>query len=215
MRLTHVARRYYRIFMYYYAYSLRQARFIMVNSSWTKGHVDSILQYSDTLLDAVHLLPPLVLLSLLSRRRSASPKEAQIVYPSCDTRQMAALPLAPRERVILSIAQFRPEKDHPAQLRAFQALLDRYPEYRAPNPAAVQLVLVGGSRNVGDATRVEGLRALARELGVHEQVRFVVNASFAEMLGWLGRARIGLGTMVDEHFGINIVEFMVRRISCS
>ncbi|TBU41410.1 mannosyltransferase [Dichomitus squalens] len=199
---------YYRIFMYYYAYSLRQARFIMVNSSWTKGHVDSILQYSDTLLDAVHLLPPLVLLSLLSRRRGASPKEAQIVYPSCDTRQMAALPLAGRERVILSIAQFRPEKDHPAQLHAFRALLERYPEYRAPGAGAVQLVLVGGSRNVGDATRVEGLQALARELGVHEQVRFVVNASFAEMLGWLGRASIGLGTMVDEHFGINIVEFM-------
>ena len=93
--------------MYYYAYSLRQARFIMVNSSWTKGHVDSILQYSDKLLDAIHLLPPLVLLEVLSRRRSECLKEAQIVYPSCDTRQMAALPLEGRERVILSIAQFR------------------------------------------------------------------------------------------------------------
>ena len=93
--------------MYYYAYSLRQARFIMVNSSWTKGHVDSILQYSDKLLDTIHLLPPLVLLELLSRRRSECPKEAQIVYPSCDTRQMAVLPLEGRERVILSIAQFR------------------------------------------------------------------------------------------------------------
>ncbi len=99
--------RYYRVFMYYYAYSLRQARFIMVNSSWTKAHVDSILQYSDKLLDAIHLLPPLVLLEILSRRRSESLKEAQIVYPSCDTRQMAALPLNGRERVILSIAQFR------------------------------------------------------------------------------------------------------------
>ena len=112
--------------MYYYAYSLRQARFIMVNSSWTKAHVDSILQYSDDLLDALHLLPPLVLLELLARRRDDRPREARIVYPSCDTRQMAALPLAPRERVILSIAQFRPEKDHPAQLRAFHALLERY-----------------------------------------------------------------------------------------
>ena len=74
----------------------------------------------------------------------------------------------------------------------------------------MQLVLVGGSRNVGDATRVENLRLLARELGIQEQVRFIVNASFPDMLGWLARASIGLGTMVDEHFGINIVEFMVR-----
>lgn len=93
--------------MYYYAYSLRQARFIMVNSSWTKGHVDSILQYTDRLLDAIHLLPPLVLLQILSRKRSDCPESAQIVYPSCDTRQMAVFALKRRERVILSIAQFR------------------------------------------------------------------------------------------------------------
>ncbi len=29
------------------------------------------------------------------------------------------------------------------------------------------------------------------------------------MLGWLAKANIGLSTMVDEHFGINVVEFMV------
>ena len=69
---------------------------------------------------------------------------------------------------------------------------------------------MGGSRNVGDASRVENLRLLARELDIQEQVRFVVNAPFPDMLGWLARASIGLGTMVDEHFGINIVEFMVR-----
>jgi alpha-1,2-mannosyltransferase len=28
------------------------------------------------------------------------------------------------------------------------------------------------------------------------------------MLGWLAKASIGLSTMVDEHFGINVVEFM-------
>jgi alpha-1,2-mannosyltransferase len=35
------------------------------------------------------------------------------------------------------------------------------------------------------------------------------------MLNWLSRASIGLSTMVDEHFGINIVEFMVRFFSYS
>ena len=32
------------------------------------------------------------------------------------------------------------------------------------------------------------------------------------MLDWLSRASIGLSTMVDEHFGINVVEFMVRSL---
>ena len=44
-------------------------------------------------------------------------------------------------------------------------------------------------------------------------MEFVINASHSEVLGWLSRASIGLSTMVDEHFGINVVEFMVRLTS--
>lgn len=60
----------------------------------------------------------------------------------------------------------RPEKDHAAQLHAFKQLLTSHPEYGKPGNAHVQLVLVGGSRNAEDAARVEGLRALAKELGI-------------------------------------------------
>jgi alpha-1,2-mannosyltransferase len=42
-----------------------------------------------------------------------------------------------------------------------------------------------------------------------ECVDFVVNASYPRILELLGEASIGLNTMVDEHFGINVVEFMV------
>ena len=42
-----------------------------------------------------------------------------------------------------------------------------------------------------------------------DHVQFVVNAEYSEMLEWLSRASIGLSTMIDEHFGINIVEYMV------
>ena len=45
-----------------------------------------------------------------------------------------------------------------------------------------------------------------------KQTTFVVNASHLDVLKWLSCASIGLSTMVDEHFGINIVEFMVRLI---
>ena len=39
-------------------------------------------------------------------------------------------------------------------------------------------------------------------------MEFIVNAPYAELLRWLARASIGLSTMVDEHFGINVVEYM-------
>lgn len=91
--------------MYYYALSLRSAAFLMVNSSWTKNHVDAILQHSDPLLDALHLLPPLCLLRLLAPNKP--PKAPRVVYPPCDTRTMSTFPLEDREPVILSVAQFR------------------------------------------------------------------------------------------------------------
>lgn len=47
---------------------------------------------------------------------------------------------------------------------------------------------------------------------VQNFVEFVVNAPYSVVLEWLGKASIGLSTMVDEHFGINVVEFMVSRI---
>ena len=46
---------------------------------------------------------------------------------------------------------------------------------------------------------------------MQSQVEFVVNASYPLVLEWLSKASIGLSTMVDEHFGINIVELMVWR----
>ena len=60
----------------------------------------------------------------------------------------------------------RPEKDHQAQLRALAHLLREHPEYKSSSEDGVRLVLIGGSRNADDAARVEGLRALAKELSV-------------------------------------------------
>ena len=139
----------------------------MANSSWTKNHVDSILQHQDTFLDFIHLLSPLTLLRWLQPSH-VTPKSAEIVYPPCDTREMATFALEGREAVILSVAQFRPEKDHQAQLRAFHSFLVKHPEYKSHG---VKLVLIGGSRNAEDAARVDGLRKLAKELDIEVSSR--------------------------------------------
>ncbi|KIM43076.1 glycosyltransferase family 4 protein, partial [Hebeloma cylindrosporum] len=208
--LSNIKLLYYRLFMYYYAISLRTPSFVMVNSSWTKAHVDSILQHSDVLLDGLHLLPPLVFIKLFTSQNA--PSSARIVYPPCDTREMATFPLIPRQRIILSVAQFRPEKDHQAQLISFHQLLELHPEYASQGERNVKLVLIGGSRNDGDARRVEELRGLAKQLKIESHVDFIVNASYPHVLDWLSKASVGLSTMVDEHFGINIVEFMAAGV---
>jgi alpha-1,2-mannosyltransferase len=135
---------------------------------------------------------------------AADDHPAHIVYPPCNTDALQALPLRPRNRIVVSVAQFRPEKDHPLQLRAFAA-------FRARDPAAfgdVRLLLIGGVRDEGDQARVDALRTLADELGIGGSVDFLVNAPFSQLRSSLGRAAATLHTMWNEHFGIGVVESM-------
>ncbi|KAG2069040.1 mannosyltransferase [Suillus decipiens] len=203
---------YYRFLMYHYSLALSHPSFIMANSSWTKNHVDAILSHTDPVMNVIHLLNPLFAFRLFTTAFKGSKKrEAKIVYPPCNTREMAQFPLDSRERIILSIAQFRPEKDHPAQIRAFAQLLADHPTYTS-GTSSVKLFLLGGARNADDHARVQSLKNLADELKVTPHVQFIVNASYPEMLGWLAMASIGLSTMVEEHFGINVVEFMAAGV---
>ncbi|KAG0696090.1 mannosyltransferase [Suillus ampliporus] len=212
---------YYRFLMYHYSLALSRPSFVMANSSWTKNHVDAILSHSDTFMNVLHYFSPFTILRIFTtafrgpRKPHNEPiskkREAKIVYPPCDTREMAEFSLDARERIILSIAQFRPEKDHPAQLRAFAQLLADHPTYTS-GPSSVKLFLLGGARNADDHARVQSLKNLAEELKITPHVQFIVNASYPEMLGWLALASIGLSTMVDEHFGINVVEFMAAGV---
>jgi alpha-1,2-mannosyltransferase len=97
--------------MFYYSLSLHNASFIMVNSSWTRNHVNAVLDYaaSDIFLSTVHSINVMFAGGLLTvlRTEKVTHRPIQIAYPSCHTKQMSAFPLTERERIILSLAQFR------------------------------------------------------------------------------------------------------------
>lgn len=133
----------------------------------------------------------------------------------------------------------RPEKDHAKQLHALALLLERYPQYRdgagrvhltliggSRGPAdearlrALQALAAELGLSVSALMRscafpqtlVFGRAAIVPSpLNADPQgyVTFLVNAPYGEVVRQLGRASIGLNTMQDEHFGINVVEFMV------
>lgn len=93
--------------MFHYALCLKNANLIMANSTWTKNHVDSLRNHADHLLEWLQLLPPLLFLQLFTRMTGEKAPKTYLVYPPCDTREMAKSSLEHRERIILSIAQFR------------------------------------------------------------------------------------------------------------
>ncbi|XP_066504930.1 GDP-Man:Man(3)GlcNAc(2)-PP-Dol alpha-1,2-mannosyltransferase [Hoplias malabaricus] len=167
---------------------------VMVNSTWTLGHILALWR---------------------------APNRTSVVYPPCDVQAFLGVPLEEEEEEekkerkdggkkchsIVSVAQFRPEKDHQLQIKAFRKLLDK----KGAEPGgreSVKLVLIGGCRNQEDEERVRMLRGLCHELGVGDRVEFKLNIPFEELKKELVEATVGLHTMWNEHFGIGVVECM-------
>lgn len=175
---------YYQIFSLWYGFCGGCADVCMVNSSWTKGHVDEIFWW---------------------RRKRAS----TLVYPPCDFTALSSVSLGPRDsdvKQIISLAQFRPEKNHEMQL-------DAVARVRRQTSRKFRVLFVGGCRDAGDYERVERLRRMAADLGLdHGTVEFVVNAPFSDLRRALAASIAGLHSMKDEHFGISVVEYMAAGV---
>lgn len=170
---------YYKAFAWLYYLVGQAATLVMTNSTWTNNHI----QY-------------------MWKRKST------IVYPPCNVSGLGGSlenPVAARDRKpwILSIGQFRPEKNHPFLVRAFHEAI-----VQGKVPTEARLLLVGGARNEADQGRVSSLRQLCTALGIADRVEFHVNCPFPEMKRMLAESLIGLHGMVDEHFGIVLVEYM-------
>jgi alpha-1,2-mannosyltransferase len=102
---------------------------------------------------------------------------------------------------IVSIAQFRPEKDHVLQLKAFSELRNQIGEAEFRE---VRLLLIGSCRNIDDKCRVAHLKYLCSQMGIDKNVDFLLNVSYSELKSYMAEGMIGLHTMWNEHFGIGL-----------
>jgi alpha-1,2-mannosyltransferase len=172
---------YWRIFALAYGYVCQQINVLMTNSSWTRDHMEQLTG------------------------KKASKEQIRIVFPPCDTNALTALSLTGREKSIIYVAQFRPEKDHMTVLKAFSILLSNNPELRKQN---VKLVLIGSVRDDRDKEKVESLVGEAQHLQILEYVEFVQDAPWKTVVSRLAGGWIGTNAMWNEHFGIGVVEYM-------
>ena len=75
---------YYKLFAAMYSFAGARSELVMVNSTWTKNHI----------LDLWKI-----------------PKVTHRLYPPCNTSELKTIPLGTREKYIISIGQFRYDKD--------------------------------------------------------------------------------------------------------
>jgi alpha-1,2-mannosyltransferase len=202
-----IKRHYWELFAKLYGWVGRQVDVVMCNSSWTAAHIRTLWgtskKSSPSTGDGTASSPAVVF-----PPTAVSELESTIAV---DAESEKA-----REPVLLYIAQFRPEKNHPLVLRSFA----RFLQERAANPAyegqpQPRLVLIGSVRHSSpDETHIYNLRLLAHELRIRDQTTFVCDASWPAMLSHLGTASVGVNAMWNEHFGICVVEYQAAGLIC-
>ena len=204
---------YYRVLVLIYGSAISCADVLFVNSTWTARNV---------------------------RRVSAS-SEPIILYPPCDTALLEEAPLTRKRKgqrtsnctidiIFLSVAQFRPEKDHMMQILAFMRARSMAEQNKSPTvsikeeykgrsktlsrkPAehpmlTARLQIVGSCRNEADEARLRSLKEEVSCNNLEHLITFHESVPFPTLIEMLTEADAGLHTMVDEHFGISVVEFM-------
>lgn len=177
--MTQLKLLYYKLFSWLYSLVGNRSDVVMVNSSWTHGHIHAIW----------------------------NPRRLSIVYPPCDTNAFLPASTASTSRNnqfrIVSVGQFRPEKRHEMQLKILKELVQSIDQ-----KDRIKLVLIGSCRNEEDKKRLKRLQDAAKQLNVHKYVEWRTKLTFNELRKELQKASAGLHVMSNEHFGIGIVECM-------
>jgi alpha-1,2-mannosyltransferase len=144
---------YYKVFAAAYSWAGRHARVVMVNSSWTRNHVRQLWWGNEgpTVTENAESQPE-ASRSGDGDSTDGTGRTLALVYPPCNTTELLAMGTdrdahhgagggkqrvtrrgsktgTTEKRIVLSIGQFRPEKDHLLQIRAIQCLLERDQRY--------------------------------------------------------------------------------------
>ncbi|KAF2467080.1 UDP-Glycosyltransferase/glycogen phosphorylase [Lindgomyces ingoldianus] len=190
-----VKKQYWHLFASLYSMVGSTIDVVMTNSSWTQSHIKSLWG------------------PYRNRRNKTTDHDIDIVFPPVAVEELeeavAVSEASEKKRgpYLIYIAQFRPEKNHQLILEAFASLLSSNPKFPTYPKETPKLVLIGSVRDSDDATRVDNLRLLAHELKVEDNVEFVCDATWPQMLDWMRKASIGVNGMWNEHFGIGVVEY--------
>lgn len=127
-------------------------------------------------------------------------RKVDVVFPPCGGKPQVA---EKQDGLVVSVGQFRKEKRHDLQVEIMRKLKDR--------GVKAKLIMIGGTRGKEDRDRVQRLENMVKQHQVDVQIR--VDVSRDEVKMWLQKAKVGIHTMKDEHFGIAVVE-MIREGVC-
>ncbi|ODV94118.1 hypothetical protein PACTADRAFT_24013, partial [Pachysolen tannophilus NRRL Y-2460] len=172
---------YWSLFMYLYTLCGSFVDVTMANSTWTYNHLKEIWRFN-------------------------SEASMEKVYPPCSTDNLLKVRKndnEEKEKVIVSLSQFRPEKRHDLILEEFSDYLQK-----TESTEKYKLILIGSIRSKDDEKMVKHLKEMADTLKISSHVEFVLDCGYDLLKDYLTKSEIGLNAMWNEHFGIVVVEYM-------
>ena len=117
-----------------------------------------------------------------------------VLYPPSNIRD---IPENFKGKTISSLGQFRPEKRHEFQLELSSKLECK----------DVNFNIIGSYKTEEENSYVSWLKLMAKDSSVN--THFALNASLKEVEEFFSSTRVGLHTMIEEHFGIAVFEMLV------
>ncbi|OII72127.1 glycosyl transferase [Cryptosporidium ubiquitum] len=189
---------YLKLFSFVYKFSIGLANKIVVNSNWTFG-----------------------MLSELWGRNSV---EMSVCYPPINMNYYSLnKPVDPklRRNIIVSLSQFRAEKNHFVQIKIFSGILKRIREIKdmAGKEEKVKFEKIykelkfkmcGTSQDTNPKyiEYLKSLRQMAIDEKLEDKLELIINSSSSELQNIMNTSRFAIHTMEDEHFGICVAEFV-------
>lgn len=164
---------YYQVINKLFKLNCRYLDYSFSNSTWTYSHVKENLKGNNN----------------------------GILYPPCSVEEYNCSTEKSRKNLIVSFAQFRPEKDHKLQIEIME-------ELRKRGLTNIKLEMLGSVRNEEDKLFVKNLQDEINKRDLNDCIKISVDLPYIEIKEKFSTARYGLHTMKDEHFGIGIVEMM-------
>jgi alpha-1,2-mannosyltransferase len=137
----------------------------------------------------------------LNHMQAIWPGKMTLLYPPCNVSMYNFnIQWNAKEDIIVSFAQFRPEKRHKMQIEIIERIKTKFPN--------IKLFMIGSTRNKEDEELLRELQTIIHQKGLANNIFTYVNQDIESIKQCFKKAKIGIHTMRDEHFGITIIEMM-------
>lgn len=127
--------------------------------------------------------------------------KCQVLYPPCNVDEFWSQDFNNKKKTVVSLGQYRPEKRHDIQLDMMKYHLQQHPN------SDIVFKIMGSGKFEESEKIFKHLQDRVKNEKI-KNVELLKDLKFSEVMSNIKEATFGVHTMIDEHFGISVVEML-------